>query len=556
MNAKKLLALLLALVMCVGVLAGCDQKPAETTAPPTTTAPAGTTAPATTAVPTETTEAAPLKNSDIYPLDCDYTFKIATGRPDPAATVNWGLFLDTVGINYEWQITATEQTQLMFLDEKSMPDIFWYVSGISNTQVQDYGAAGLLVNFKDYLELMPNLRAAIEKYPNLLDLVADDDGNFYQLPGYKYELAGASAFFYVRTDHTKAAGWEELPTTVEDFLVMCEDLKQHFADVEGYYPMLQNNASNLKYNNTMSQFMFPAFGELMQPGIGTNDDFTKIEAGFATEQFKRYLIFMNTMYEKGYLDPDCFNAVSSETKAKTNEGLTTMHPHATQLKPENFPSGNMDFQAMPSMTSQYQSEARWPMLDTIKSWFIMINANCPEIETAVQALDACFAPIDNRLNEEGTVWAESLWLGELGIDFDYDDEANTYEILPHEGFDSASAWLAVAGTGNTPFMEWPYYENTGTGLQVKCESFLEIQMPVAVDVFYTSHLTLTEDERDIYTDAWVDIDKYLTEMNAAFITGQMDIEAEWETYLKELDVRGLQDVIDIYQAALDRYNAR
>jgi len=81
-------------------------------------------------------------------------------------------------------------------------------------------------------------------------------------------------------------------------------------------------------------------------------------------------------------------------------------------------------------------------------------------------------------------------------------------------------------------------------------------MPVAVDVFYTSHLRLTEDERDIYTDAWVDIDKYLTEMNAAFITGQMDIEAEWETYLKELDVRGLQDVIDIYQAALDRYNAR
>ena len=33
MNAKKLLALILALVMCIGALAACDSKPAETTAP-------------------------------------------------------------------------------------------------------------------------------------------------------------------------------------------------------------------------------------------------------------------------------------------------------------------------------------------------------------------------------------------------------------------------------------------------------------------------------------------------------------------------------------------
>lgn len=104
-------------------------------------------------------------------------------------------------------------------------------------------------------------------------------------------------------------------------------------------------------------------------------------------------------------------------------------------------------------------------------------------------------------------------------------------------------------------MEWPYHENSGTGLMVKCQSFLDIQTPVAVDVFYTSHLILTQDERDIYTDAWVDIDTYVTEMNAAFITGQKDIEAEWDNYIKALYDMGLQDVIDVYQAALDRFNA-
>ena len=53
---KKSLALVLALVLCLGVFAGCQQDtPDDTKAPETTAAPAGDT----TAAPAETTEAAP-----------------------------------------------------------------------------------------------------------------------------------------------------------------------------------------------------------------------------------------------------------------------------------------------------------------------------------------------------------------------------------------------------------------------------------------------------------------------------------------------------------------
>ena len=43
-------------------------------------------------------------------------------------------------------------------------------------------------------------------------------------------------------------------------------------------------------------------------------------------------------------------------------------------------------------------------------------------------------------------------------------------------------------------------------------------------------------------------------MHAAFITGEKDIDAEWDNFQAELMDMGLQDVIDVYQAALDRYN--
>ena len=62
----RILAVLLALVMCIGLMAGCDTKPADETTKP---AAQGTTAPA--AQDTTTAPAAPTKNVDIYPLDTD-----------------------------------------------------------------------------------------------------------------------------------------------------------------------------------------------------------------------------------------------------------------------------------------------------------------------------------------------------------------------------------------------------------------------------------------------------------------------------------------------------
>lgn len=552
MNTKKLLAFLLTLSLCLGILAGCNAEPAETTASTT----AGTTAPVeTTAAPAETTEAGPLKNTDIYPISSDHTFKVATTFEGVEEADNWNMVVDTIGLDVEWQIVTKEQVPLLFMDEAGMPDMFMQVSGVSIAQINEYGQAGLLVNYMDYIDLMPNLQAWLETHPYLLDTVKDAEGNFYALPGYSDHTTMAGNMFYVRLDHTAAAGWEELPTTVEDFLEMCEDLQNYYADVEGYVPMAANGNSAMKYSGAYAQFFFPAFGELLQPAIGTNSDATKIEIGFATEQFKRYITFMHTLYAEGYMDPECFVNDSATTKAMTNEGKVTMHNHATQLTAENFASGELDFQVYPAMSSQYQSEARWPYPNTYTMKPYMISANCDDIEAAVQFMDAFYATRENPLDEDGGVYCWSLELGKEGVDFVINEEEGYYTILDHEGFDSASAWLQVAGNGTAVVREWSYYENSGTGLMVKALGHVNILSPDKVDVFYTSLLSLTQDEQDIYNDCWTDINTYVTEMNAAFITGQADIEAEWDNYINKLYEMGLQDVIDVYQAALDRYNA-
>ena len=555
MNAKKLLALLLALVLCLGALAGCNSDPKETTQS-TTKATEGTTAATTQAATEATTEAAPLKNTDIYPLSSDHTFKVVTNFTKVEEADNWNLMVEAIGLDVEWLPTANEQTQLLFLDEKSMPDMFMHANSLNINKINEYGQAGLLVNFMDYIDLMPNLQAWLETHPYLLDTVTDAEGNFYTLPGYSDHTTMAGNMFYVRLDQTRAAGWEELPTTIEDFLLMCEDLQNYYEDVEGYVPFAANGPNYMTYSGSIAQAFFPAFGELLKPDLTTNNDFTKIEAGFATEQFKHYITFMHTMYAEGYLDPECFVNESATTKAMTNEGKVTMHPHATQLTKENFASGELDFQVYPPLTSQYQTEARYPYPNTYVAKQFMISTTCPEIELAVQFMDAFFATRDNPLNEEGGIYCWSLELGQEGVDFVINEEEGWYQILDHEGFDSASAWLQVAGNGTAVVREWSFYENSGTGLMVKAMGHANILTPLRVETFNTGLLKLTQDEQDIYNDAWTDIKNYLTEMNAAFITGQKDIEVEWDGYIKHLYDIGLQDVIDAYQAALDRFNAK
>ena len=44
-------------------------------------------------------------------------------------------------------------------------------------------------------------------------------------------------------------------------------------------------------------------------------------------------------------------------------------------------------------------------------------------------------------------------------------------------------------------------------------------------------------------------------MEGKFITGVVDIETGWDEYCETLEKMGVQEVIEVYQAAYDRFNA-
>ena len=103
-----------------------------------------------------------------------YLYKADADKAD-----NWVRWEEWTGVDVEWITTAQEQTPLLFLDEKQMPDMFFQPSGLSVPQINEYGQGGLLVNYMDHLDKMPNLAARYAEDPMFFDAVKDGDGNIY-----------------------------------------------------------------------------------------------------------------------------------------------------------------------------------------------------------------------------------------------------------------------------------------------------------------------------------------------------------------------------------------
>ena len=173
---NKILALLLAMTMCGTALAGCgsDTKSSESTEAVSTE-----TATSTETTATEPVAAEPLKNVDIYPLESDKTFTVATQSnlfSESNSTIITAAMEEATGVSIEWQYLTADQYKLA-LTGKEIPDATFLFGGLDKATVYEYGQADYFVNFMDYLDIMPNFAALIESNPEVLEVVQNEDGS-------------------------------------------------------------------------------------------------------------------------------------------------------------------------------------------------------------------------------------------------------------------------------------------------------------------------------------------------------------------------------------------
>ena len=547
---KKILALILALAMILS-LAACG-KPAEQ--PPVETQPA---TPDTQPVETEPEVQEPQKNVDRYPLQSDKTFEVVSGSDifgDDGETVITQAMQKATGVDIDWSFMTAEQVQLA-LTGKDLPDaIFQYASLLDKATMYEYGQGGYFVNFMDYLDIMPNFSAVIEANPNALKVVQNEDGSVYCLPTLTVTSTGFNNLLYYRTDMMKAAGWEKAPATTDEFIQFVTDLQAHYGANDPEFIAVNAYAANRMGWSTkrIMSYFFPAFGELLLTEL-TVDSQGNVVLGASTEQYKHLLEFMNELWNSGAFNTNIYSQEATASQALAagdHVAIVTDHNGHT-------PEGYANMSVLAPLTSEYYTTQHWYKSPSC-SWgrINAISAQCEDIETMVKWFDAWYAPATDPLNAEGTLYAITPWLGEIGVDHALDEATGIYTELAHEGIEMgkflASESFQIALYSGYEGGLFPFSSAPTNGVGVKGQGTINNLWPYAETPFDLNSLVLTEDESDTYNDAWTDINTYIVESTAKFITGDADIAAEWDNYIAELESMGLQDVIDVYQAAYDR----
>ena len=548
---KKILALILALAMILS-MAACG-KPAEQ--PPVETQPADPVE--TQPVETEPVVQEPEKNADRYPLQSDKSFDVVSGSDifgDDGETVITLAMQKATGVDIDWSFMTAEQVQLA-LTGKDLPDaIFQYASLLDKATMYEYGQGGYFVNFMDYLDIMPNFSAVIEANPDALKVVQNEDGSVYCLPTLTVTSTGFNNLLYYRTDMMKAAGWEKAPATTDEFIQFVTDLQAHYGANDPEFIAVNAYAANRMGWSTkrIMSYFFPAFGELLLTEL-TVDAQGNVVLGAATEQYKHLLEFMNELWNSGAFNTNIYSQEATASQALAagdHVAIVTDHNGHT-------PEGYANMSILAPLTSEYYTTQHWYKSPSC-SWgrINAISAQCEDIETMVKWFDAWYAPATDPLNAEGTLYAITPWLGEIGVDHAMDDATGIYTELAHEGIEMgkflASESFQIALYSGYEGGLFPYSSAPTNGVGVKGQGTINNLWPYAETPFDLNSLVLTEDESDTYNDAWTDINAYITESTAKFITGEADIAAEWDNYVKALEQMGLQDVIDVYQAAYDR----
>ena len=458
------------------------------------------------------------------------------------------------GVDIDWSFMTAEQVQLA-LTGKDLPDaIFQYASLLDKATMYEYGQGGYFVNFMDYLDIMPNFSAVIEANPNALKVVQNEDGSVYCLPTLTVTSTGFNNLLYYRTDMMKAAGWEKAPATTDEFIQFVTDLQAHYGANDPEFIAVNAYAANRMGWSTkrIMSYFFPAFGELLLTEL-TVDSQGNVVLGASTEQYKHLLEFMNELWNSGAFNTNIYSQEATASQALAagdHVAIVTDHNGHT-------PEGYANMSVLAPLTSEYYTTQHWYKSPSC-SWgrINAISAQCEDIETMVKWFDAWYAPATDPLNAEGTLYAITPWLGEIGVDHALDEATGIYTELAHEGIEMgkflASESFQIALYSGYEGGLFPFSSAPTNGVGVKGQGTINNLWPYAETPFDLNSLVLTEDESDTYNDAWTDINAYIVETTAKFITGEADIAAEWDNYIAELESMGLQDVIDVYQAAYDR----
>lgn len=562
---KRIVSLLIALTMLSAMLAGCggggtsDQGAASASQPQETAQSAPTQAPDPASTPDEAStpdDSAAETTSDrpevTYPLVEEETtltywqswppFLSEISEPSDAAMFE--KLAEVTGVKLEISAVSTETAADDFMLRCASGDL---TDMVQNATIQYTGGGAKAIEDDVIMDLLPlideysvNYYNIINSDPNIYKNLVNDEGQVPALIGMYTDYYYTDQGFWIRQDILDKTGLS-IPKTVPELDAVLDAFK------------------NLGLTDSLV-VLSEGKCDLLEVAYGANDRLVdgKIQPGALTDNYRDYLKKLHEYYQKGYISVDFVTYNESDTKPPQDVVFNDMGgifkedvaAIAGYLNSTNTPGFDLQPMGQIRLNEGDRLDTGFIGVKAADKFSLSISTQCSDPKLAIQYMDYLFS-------EEGHMLAN------------YGIEGQTYTM------ENGEPQFTDLILNNPQGFDWQLcqslYINPGfpclTDLSVQEMTYTDAQkaaVPTWVEAYDSSDETMpnerwlsyTTEESQHKADLQSDIETYQTEMRLKFITGQLDIDAEWDNYCTALEGMGIHTMEEINQAAVDRYLAK
>lgn len=569
---KNLPALLLALAMLLGMLGGCGKETTPSTASagsvsesaePTVAPVAPTAEPETSAADSTEEPAAPegpvisyplvedevvlTQWGSMYPGSFNYISSLSENTVIDELAARTGVRLECVSV--QGGPNTIDQFTLM-ISAGDLPDFIDNVYSCYTAGADAAIADEVIVDLAPYLEEhCPDFVRLYDEFSGMEAFAHTDDGAvpFFLDVSRNYDAICNSGYI-IRQDWLDGLKLP-MPETFDEL-----------HDVLAAFKNDLNVGSPLYIPKGVTGLLSDAFGAAVsyEPMAGAYPYLVKedeVLCGYQQEEFKDFLKLMNQWYSEGLIWQDfvtdnmAFGITTSSAYDKFLIGdmgcaageLPDIVDVAAQIGDgaviAAMPDPSVDGEKNHLTTSGNAFTSKWA-----------ISADCEDVELACEFMNYLYTEEGCDLLTYGVEGQSCVKNGDGS--FSYTDLIlNNPDGISYANAYHLFTFLDEFGLRDDAAMRQFYMEESLAGSDVwsGCRDNAWA---------YPTGASLTAEENEAFSAAFVTINTYVSECIPKFVLGDMDVDAEFDAFLTEIGAMGIDECTGYKQAAYDRYRAR
>ncbi|MBQ8231642.1 MAG: extracellular solute-binding protein [Lachnospiraceae bacterium] len=572
---KQILSVLLAAAMVTTMLGGCGN--AQGTSGKSSTASSTSKSESTQNAVVESTVESNDDGTEDSVRISEETIEITLAGPASVTTNEWNESVQfaeyekRLGIKinataYDSEAWSSKLTLMLASDE--LPDILAGLTATTREDVYKYGQEGYLLDLSQYLDVMPNLTRIMEEYPEYARHITMENGAIYGISPFSVRIESWNLQdVYMSQTWLDNVGMDA-PETLDELYEVLKAFKEQDAngngDTDDEIPMLYSAYSCFPI--LWAYGIYSTDGKLHEM-VDEDGNYMVMNV---TENYRDYLRYIHKLYKEGLINEDAFVISSDEKDQLINNGKTGYVGNVTSIFLGLDNEGDYSKQKWFAVTgftgTEYNSESVVVERERVGANFrVLVSADTKYPEEIAKLIDYLFTV-------EGAISASN---GYEGLTFDFND-IEGYPVVDHTNYigdyESSEAYRTRKATSRGAFNFYSINEGTIYDMlqNIDTDKLMEGECYKVAGANATKQLAWRKavqkgvqfkkplpslsygDDGAERATLYTDIVNYCATANVQFITGERDLDKDWDTYLEELEKMGLQRYIEIQQNAYDR----